>query len=147
MSGAIRSACVARGSLPADTLVHVLYTVPTGYVFLFKSVTLVATATPASFPVWLNDPTGSVAVIAINIALELNKPAYVDGWWVLNGGDYLSANASGGAVAYWISGAVLPFAAMLPAAAEQAATPLPLDAQLPASYDPASAESRSPISI
>lgn len=147
MSGPIRSACVARGTLPSDALVHVVYTVPSGYALLLKSLSLVATAGPASFPVWLNSPGGTVAVIVTNIALELNKPAFVDGWWVLNGGDYISANASGGNVSYWISGAVLPFAVMGPAAADQDLVAGLGDTPLPASYDPSSAEQRSPISI
>lgn len=149
MAGPIRNSCVARGFTVDDINLHPIYTVPTGYVLLLKSISIVQTtfAGPVADGWWLSIPDGSFKTMIVNIALELNKPVVINDWWAVNGDDKIYSMSQGGPVNYWLSGALLPFAPGLPAVLAPLPAPGGPTQPAPVGYDPASATERSPISI
>lgn len=108
MPGAVRSSCVAAGTI-ADGQAPLVYTVPPGFTFILKSVAF-----------------GSTSQVAFNVALQLYttrvpanpRLAYLSwapttpvgwaGWIVLEPTDSVQIQPTGSGAFYWVSGALLP---------------------------------------
>lgn len=92
----------------AQTLV---YTVPTGYVLLFKSaIFTAATAGTSSVVVQLADSTGADLANLEMGSVSPGAGQLWQGWTALNATDRLFVSPGSIAVYYWLSGALLPFA-------------------------------------
>lgn len=106
---AVRNACVARGTIAAAGGA-VVYTVPANTVFLIKSVVLtLQPAGPTSYLIILKPGDGSVTVFLAEGSLAQSATSLWQGWAAMNAGDVVQINSSVGGLAYWVSGAVLPY--------------------------------------
>jgi hypothetical protein len=104
----IRNSCVARGVAAASSNA-VVYTVPADKVLLLKSFLLrneggAAQAVSAN----LGDPTATTFVAVFSGDIASAATENLQTWVALNAGDQVYIGTTNAAVAYWISGALLP---------------------------------------
>lgn len=105
----VRNASVARGYLSATGYTTV-YTVPTGFVLLLKNILISQTSGQASTFNFNFVSSGATVNIVWFAATTASDGTYNwSGWTVLNAGDALRINVGTPTVAYWVSGAVLPY--------------------------------------
>jgi hypothetical protein len=111
----IRNVCFARGVVPTVSAEYV-YTVPAGYVLLFKSAYFRPQGTgETAIQVYAFSADGSANVIVYEVPASGSNPPAWEGWLALNAGDQVYVSAPAAAMWYWLSGALLPYAAALPA--------------------------------
>lgn len=103
----VRNYRIAAGNL-TQVGNRTLYTVPQGFVLVFKSLLVANSGTATT--------TGSISAVAAGLAAvvlvdwNLSSPGHdqLQTWAVLNPGDLLQSTLSQGSAYYWISGALLP---------------------------------------
>ena len=106
----VRNSCVARGQTVAGTG-KVLYTVPNNFVLLLKDIRVGNIGTVAgNLYLSLHAADGSVALDVYDTATVASGLYSWSGWIALNGGDFLYMLHTNAAAAYWLSGALLPYA-------------------------------------
>lgn len=125
MSGPVRNFCVARGQLSANQAA-VVFVVPAGHSLILRSVKLrrVETATTSALlDIYNRESNVSVSVLTTDFS-QGGQYSWSD-WVVLNDGDFLLAQSTGGSSFYWISGALLPYGAgqTSPAMTQSVASP------------------------
>ena len=117
MAGPIRNLSFARGHVAADTS-NTLYTVPTGYVLLLKSIYIRPDST-ASWFLNVELQGGGANVYIISVAGVAAANIDWQSWTALNGDDAIVLATNYVGCAYWMAGALLPFAPGLPAQVAQ----------------------------
>lgn len=111
MSGVIRNFCVARARLTTNGS-HVLYTVPAGSSFIMKALGVVMWGnTGGQVVLGLGDRAATLSLRLVNQNLA-NSAFYTwSGEVVLNDGDQVNEYNADNPLDFWISGALLPYAA------------------------------------
>jgi hypothetical protein len=104
----IRSACIGRGAAAAGASIKA-YTVPPDHTLILKDVLMGGSSgISTTYTIYVVSADGSVYVNLANQPANTTGWARWEGWMALNAGDYISVQPTGGAIQYWISGAVLP---------------------------------------
>jgi len=120
---AVRSACVARGTVGASGAIA--YQVPPGRTFILKSIVVTSPdAAPGEFTVGVVQQGGAIVALVMREQLEQQVPMLWSNWVVLNAGDYINIYPFTTSASYWISGAELQ--GVLPPAAVTLPAPPPL---------------------
>jgi hypothetical protein len=135
MSGPARNYRLAAGIVAASEYIGV-YTVPSGYVCLLKSMLCGNLgASPASGMFELHTP-------GVQIDIAFNNLGYSEhfewsGWTALNAGDWLALYTNAGPLHYWLAGALLSGFTSVPAGpAVQPAGPIDPRAPAPTQSSP-----------
>lgn len=104
----IRNHAVAQGQQAANSNT-IVYTVPTGYVFLLKSVVAQTPGATTNVAVITLVPAGTVFGIQfVNQSLAVNQVVNWSGWIPMNEGDVIYVGTGASVLNYWIGGALLP---------------------------------------
>lgn len=128
MSPAIRNLQVASGTFTTTTGRNV-YQVPTGNVFLLKSVIMQNNTGAAGQPILvMSDASTSASLNIVTASIGANQCMVWSGWTAMNANNYLFIYPVVASLYYWIAGALLPYAAGLSALSE---TTIPAEALQP----------------
>lgn len=103
----VRNYRIAAGNL-TQVGNRTLYTVPTGFVLVFKSLLVANSGTGQTKGSVSAVSAGLVAVVLVDWDLNFPGHAQLQTWAALNPGDVLQSTLNLGSAYYWISGALLP---------------------------------------
>lgn len=95
-----------------------VYTVPDGFVLLLKSIYNRPAGTgELGMQAYVFSADESINAFVFDVAPGSQPVPAWEGWLALNAGDHIYIGATGAAMWYWISGALLPYASALPVGA------------------------------